>query len=83
MFTFIGALMAVLGHGAVHAGPAGHGQLAACEQSVAAYVNAGGNLARHVSAGIRHNCGHRAGLSRWQVRAVLRFAARWVTLHNS
>ena len=83
MIALIGALLVVLGPGAVHAGPGGTAQLRACEGDVAAYVQAGGNLARHTSAGIRHDCGPRSELSRRQVRAVRWFAVRQVTLNDS
>jgi hypothetical protein len=81
-WKLIAALVAVMGAGLAHpVAPAA--QLGACESSVAAFVNRGGDLARHTDAGIRHNCDPRAGLSRWQVRDAERFAVRWVTLHNS
>jgi hypothetical protein len=77
----IAALVVVMGPGG--SVPAPRAQVRACELDVAAYVNAGGNLARHVDSAIRHDCGRRAGLDRRQVRSVRWFAERWISLHNS
>jgi hypothetical protein len=81
MLAEIAALIAAMGHGAVHA--AAHGQLAACEQVIARFVDYGGNLARRVSPAIRHDCGPRSVLSAAQVRHAEWFAVRMVSMHDS
>jgi hypothetical protein len=82
MLAVIAALAAVMGTGLAHP-VAPYAQVRACEAAVVRYVDAGGNLAAHTDAAIRHNCGRRAGLDRREVRAAERFAIRQVTLHNS
>jgi hypothetical protein len=82
MLAVIAALAAVMGTGLAHP-VAPYAQVRACEAAVVRYVDAGGNLAAHTDAAVRHDCGGRAGLDRREVHRAERFAYRTVTLHNS